>query len=105
MIKVSILYPNREDARFDLDYYCNTHIPMTEQKLEGALRGVTIEQGLSGGRPASSPPYVAAGHLLFDSLEAFYEAFRPHADVLMADIPNYTNIEPVVQISEIKVSR
>lgn len=105
MIKVSILYPNNEGNSFDMDYYCNTHIPMVEEKLGAALKGVTIEQGLSGGAPNSQPTYIAAGHLLFDSLEAFQQAFAPHAEALMADIPNYTNVRPVVQISEVKVSR
>ncbi|MEW6130668.1 MAG: EthD family reductase [Acidobacteriota bacterium] len=105
MIKVSILYPNNEGCKFDLDYYTNTHIPMTEARLSAALRGVTIEKGLSSGAPGSQPTYIAAGHLLFDSVEAFQEAIAPHAQELMADIPNYTNVQPVVQISEITVSR
>jgi uncharacterized protein (TIGR02118 family) len=105
MIKVSILYPNNEGSTFDMDYYCNTHIPMTEEKLGAAVKGVMIEQGLSGGAPNSQPTYIAAGHLFCDSLEAFQEAFAPHAETLMADIPNYTNVRPIVQISEVKVSR
>jgi uncharacterized protein (TIGR02118 family) len=105
MITVSILYPNLEGSTFDLDYYCNKHIPMTEQKLAPALKGVRIESGLNGGLRESSPPYLAIGHLLFDTLEAFIEAFTPHAQVLQGDIPNYTNIKPVIQISEVIVSR
>ncbi len=105
MINVSVLYPSKEGSKFDLDYYCNTHIPMVEQKLGTALKGVTVESGLSGGLPESSPPYVAIGHLLFDSLEAFIEAFSPHAEVLEGDIPNYTNIKPIIQISEVIISR
>jgi uncharacterized protein (TIGR02118 family) len=105
MIQVSILYANQEGCTFDVDYYCNTHIPMVEQKLAPALKGVTIESGLSGGLPQSPPPYVAIGHLLFDSLAAFIEAFSPHAEVLEGDIPNYTNIKPVIQISEVIISR
>ena len=29
------------------------------------------------------------GHLLFDSVEAFQEAFAPHAQAIVGDIPNY----------------
>ena|ERR1044072_1688529 len=105
MIKVSILYPNSEGSTFDMDYYCNTHIPMTEARLGAALKGVTIEQGLAGGAPGSQPTYIAAGHLLCESLEAFQEAFALHAQELMADIPNYTNVRPLVQISEVLVSK
>jgi uncharacterized protein (TIGR02118 family) len=50
---------------------------------------------------ALHPP--ALGHLLFDSVEAFQAGFGPHAQEIMADIPNYTNVEPAIQISEVKL--
>ena len=105
MTKVSVLYPNNEGSKFDLSYYLNTHMPMAEKKLAPALKGISIEHGLSGGLPGSRPPYVVMCHLLFDSPEAFYAAFEPVAETLMGDIPNYTDSEPIVQISEVKVSR
>lgn len=103
MVKISVLYPNREDTRFDMEYYLNRHIPMVRQLLGSALRGVSVEQGISGEEPGSPTPYVAMGHLLFDSLEAFQTNFGPHADAIMQDIPNYTNSEPIVQIGEVKL--
>ncbi len=103
MIKVSVLYPNREGSRFDMDYYCNSHIPMVKEKLGAAIKGVTVEQGLGGGEPGSSPTYTAMGHLLFDSVGAFQDAFGPHAEAILADIPNYTDVEPTIQVSEVKL--
>ena len=105
MIKVSILYPNQPGSRFDLDYYLNQHMPMTIEKLGESLRGVSVEHGLNGGLPDSPPPYVAMCHLLFDSVEAFQSAFAAHAEALQGDIPNYTDVTPVIQISEIKLSQ
>jgi uncharacterized protein (TIGR02118 family) len=58
---------------------------------------------MSGANPGSRPGFVAMGHLYFDSVEAFQTAFGPHAQVIMADIPNYTDIEPTIQISEVKI--
>ena len=101
MIKVSVLYPNGEGIRFDMDYYCNKHIPMVQEKLGAACRGVAVEQGLGGAEPGSPASFVAMGHLLFDSIEDFQIAFGPHAATFMADIPNYTSIQPVVQISSV----
>jgi uncharacterized protein (TIGR02118 family) len=43
------------------------------------------------------------GHLLFDSLAAFQTAFAEHGAKFMADIPNYTTIEPIIQVSEVKL--
>ncbi len=52
----------------------------------------------------SGPSYVAMGHLYGSiSVEAFQTAFGPHAQAIMADIPNYTDIAPVLQVSEVKL--
>jgi len=64
---------------------------------------VAVEQGLAGATPGSPAPFMAMGHLYFDSVEAFQTAFAPHADAIMGDIPNYTNAEPVIQVSEVKL--
>ncbi len=103
MIKVSVFYPNNEGAKFDMDYYCNSHIPMLEEKLGAALKGVSMEQGMGGPEPGSRAIYTVMIHLLFDSVEAFQGAFGPHAEAIMGDIPNYTDIEPAIQISEVKI--
>ena len=103
MVRVSVMYPNHEGTKFDMTYYINRHIPMVRQLLGSALRGVSVEQGISGEEPGSPAPYVAMGHLLFDSVEAFQTSFGPRAQAIMEDIPNYTNSEPIVQISEVKL--
>ena len=104
MIKVSVLYPYKEGAKFDMDYYLKSHVPMVRKKLGAACKGAAVEQGIGGATPGSRPAYVAMGHLLFDSVEAFQAALAPHATEIMGDIPNYTTIEPVFQVSEVKLS-
>jgi uncharacterized protein (TIGR02118 family) len=103
MIKVSVFYPNNEGSKFDIDYYCNRHMPMVLQKLGTACKGVAVEQGIAGPTPGSRPAFIAMGHIYFDSVEAFQTAFGPHADAIMADIPNYTDIQPTLQISDVKI--
>jgi len=103
MIKVSVFYPNEKGKKFDMDYYLNSHIPMIQEKLGAALKGGAVEQGLSGVEPGSPATYVAMGHLLFDSVEVFQSAFGPHSEAIMADIPNYTDTQPTIQISEVKM--
>ncbi len=103
MIKVSVFYPNEEGKKFDMDYYLNNHIPMVQEKLGAELKGAAVEQGLGGAEPGSPATYVALCHLLFDSVEAFQGSFGPHAGAIMADIPNYTDIQPTIQISEVKM--
>jgi uncharacterized protein (TIGR02118 family) len=103
MIRVSVLYPHSAGARFDMDYYLNRHIPMVRDKLGSACKGVTVEQGLSGGGPGTAPAYEVLAHVLFESVQAFQAAFAPHANAIMADMPNYTEIQPITQISDVKL--
>jgi uncharacterized protein (TIGR02118 family) len=101
MIKVMVLYPNPAGSKFDMAYYLNHHIPMVRRLLGSALKGIAVEQGISGEEPGSPAPYIATGHLLFDSVESFQASFAPHAQEIMEDIPKYTNSEPLVQIGEV----
>lgn len=103
MVKISILYPNNTGDRFDWPYYVETHMPMSIAKLSAhpGFKGVSIERGLSGATQDSKPVYVAMCHFLFDSVDEFMAAFMPIAGLLQGDVPNYTNIEPVIQFSEV----
>ena len=103
MIKVSVMYPYSEGKGFDMEYYCEEHVPMVRQKLGSAYKGYAVEQGIAGGTPGAPPTYVAMGHIYFESIEAFQTAFWPHVPALQADTPNYTTIEPIIQISEVKI--
>jgi uncharacterized protein (TIGR02118 family) len=103
MIKVSVMYPAREGARFDHAYYRDKHMPLVKARMGEACRSYTVDRGLGGDAPGSPPTYVAMCHLFCDSVEAFQAGFGPHAREIMADIPNYTDIAPVVQMSEVVV--
>ncbi|MCZ4305941.1 EthD family reductase [Zoogloeaceae bacterium G21618-S1] len=105
MIKVSVMYPNTPGARFDHDYYRDTHMPMVKARLGAACRYYTVDKGLAGGAPDEAPTYVGMCHIFCESVEAFQNAFGPHADDIMADIPNYTDLTPVLQISEVVIER
>ena len=101
MIRVTVVYPNAEGSHFDIAYYC--HIPLVQKLVGSALKAVAVEHGIAGGTPGSAAPYLAIGQLQFDSLEAFQASFGPHSQEIMADIPNYTDTQPIIQISEVKL--
>ena len=103
MIKISVFYPNEEGKKFDTTYYFNKHIPMVQEKLGSAVKRVGVEQGLSGAAPGSRATYLLMAHLYFDSVAAFQTAFGPHVQTIMGDIPNFTDIQPTIQISEVKI--
>jgi uncharacterized protein (TIGR02118 family) len=103
MIKVSAMYPYVEGQRFDVDYYCKSHIPMVQKALGPALKSVTVDVGLGGPAPGSKPAFVAIAHLMFDSLDSFQKSFLPQAAEFSKDAPNYTDTKAQVQISEVKL--
>ncbi len=104
MIKLSVMYQNQPDGRFDHSYYEERHMPRMKTLLGAACLFYTIDQGLAGGA-GEQAPYVAMGHIYFDSLASFQAAFGPHAQEIMADVPNYTNLQPVTQISQVVVGQ
>ena len=103
MIKVSVVYPNAKGKKFDMNYYCNKHVPLVASLLGDALKGATVEKGLGGGAPGSPAPYAGMGNMYFNSMEDFGNSFGPNAAEIMGDLPNFTDIEPVVQVSEVMI--
>ena len=101
MIKVTILYPNGDGKKFDMDYYANKHMPMVASLLGDSLKLFEIDKGIAGRTPDEPIPYLAIGYFYFDKLSAYQNSFGPNAEKIRKDIPNYTNIQPVVQISEV----
>ncbi len=102
MIRVAVMYANKPEGKFDHVYYANQHIKMVNEKLKpmGLVKS-EIDKGIGGAVAGSPPPYVAVGYLVFNSIEDFQKGFATHGEEIMGDIPNYTNIEPQIQISEI----
>ncbi len=107
MFNISSIYPKKEGYQFDFDYYLNKHMPMSIERLSGAkgFKGVSVERGIAIEEPKIESSYVAMCHYYFDSLENFMAAFMPHAEELQGDIINYTNIEPIIQINEVQITK
>jgi len=103
MIRVSVIYPNNPGSTFDMDYYLTKHMPMVGARLKPALKAMTVDNGISGALPGSGAPYRVITTLSFESVETFQAAFIPYAAEIQGDIPNFTNIAPTVQISEVKI--
>jgi uncharacterized protein (TIGR02118 family) len=103
MIKVSVMYPTTPGARFDHDYYRDKHMPLVKARMGDRCKYYTVDKGLAGGAPGTPPTYVGMCHIFCDSVEAFEQGFTPHAKEILGDIPNYTDLSPVIQISEVVV--
>jgi len=99
MIRVSVMYPKQEGGEFDYDYYINKHMALVNDKWGESLRGVGVYKGI-GGAGGADETYVTVANLLFDNVEAFEASLAAHADEIMGDIVNFTNINPTIQIEE-----
>jgi uncharacterized protein (TIGR02118 family) len=107
MFNISSIYPKKEGYEFDFDYYLNKHMPRSIDLLSKSkgFKGVSVERGLDVDDLKLESPNVAMCHYYFDSVEDFMAAFGPHAEELQGDIANYTNIDPIIQISKVKISK
>jgi len=95
---VTMIYPNKQGATFDFDYYLNRHIPWARTVTHD--RGTEIRRGIStptGGQA----PYLCICRLWINSEEEFRTAMEKHGLELMADVSNFTNIQPVFQVDEV----
>jgi uncharacterized protein (TIGR02118 family) len=101
MVKVRILYPNKPGSRFDAAYYLDTHVPMAMACLARGVIATSVDIGVAGAQPQ---PFAAMCHFVCESVDAFFAALTPHAEKLRGDIATYTDIEPVVQISEMMIA-
>jgi uncharacterized protein (TIGR02118 family) len=103
MYKVSVMYPNQKDCHFDMEYYRTKHMALVEKHMKpfGLLR-TEVLRGISGGggQPA---PYVCIGDLYFDSADGYEKGSKASGGVLRTDIPNFTDVAPIRQISEILI--
>lgn len=102
MIKVSVLYPNEQGKKFDMDYLTNKHVPLVHQRLDSmGLSRSEVEKGVSSADPNAPAPFLAVVNLYFNSVDEVHEGFKTHGREVMGDIRNYTDIQPQIQISEV----
>ncbi len=104
MIKVSILYPNKPGSHFDMSYYLAQHMPLAMRLLGKGLRKTEVDAGLQGAAPGQPPAFFGGCQFYFDSIEAFLAVWPSAAAELGADIPKYTDVAPLIQFNEVKLS-
>ena len=101
LIKVSVMYPFAEGKTFNMEYYETKHMPMVAGLLGSNLTKYTIEKGVASGIPNQPLPYVAIGTFYVKSLSDYQAAIGPNRDAIRADFANYTNVAPIILVSEV----
>jgi uncharacterized protein (TIGR02118 family) len=104
MIRLTVLYPAKDGETFNYDYYFNDHhkLLVSRWKPEGMV-SCEFDKGVSD--PAGGKaPYLAIAYLKFNSVEDLQKALAKHGAEVMGDVPNYTKIEPIMQVNEVMAS-
>ena len=100
MTKITILYPAKPGSRFDLEYYRTTHVPLAIELMGDALRSVTVDHYTSQGAPWPEPAIEVIATFDCVSLAAYQQALAMHGARLQADLPNYTDLTPIILVGE-----
>lgn len=101
LIKVSVMYPYAEGKTFNMEYYETKHMPMVAGYLGANLVKYTIEKGLASGLPNQPLPFMAIGTFYIKSLSDYQAAVGPNREAIRADFANYTNVAPIILVSEV----
>ncbi|KPD13539.1 EthD family reductase [Phaeobacter sp. 11ANDIMAR09] len=97
---LQVIYPAREDAVFDYDYYLETHLPLVQEHWGEVIEGVEVTKGLASG-PDVPPAYLAIATITFPDMEALDKAMSETGGVIVDDVPNFTNVRPQILIGDL----
>jgi uncharacterized protein (TIGR02118 family) len=104
MHRLTVLFPAKDGETFNYDYYFNDHHKLVVSRLKPeGLVSCEFDKGVSD--PAGDKaPYLAIAHLKFNSADELQKALVKHGAEILGDIPNYTKIEPIMQVNEVMAS-
>ena len=97
---ITVLYPNKPGVTFDFDYYLKKHATLIDRLYGKSIAKLQLRRG-SSTPDGSPPPYVAVINIWIADQAAFDRAGEQHGPTLIADVPNFTNTMPTIQIDEI----
>ena len=94
MIRISVMYP--KPGKFDFDYYKEKHMALVHKLIDSyGLVKTEVDKGVG------DSPFMAVGHLYFNTLEDMGKALEAHDKDFAADLENFSDIKPQFQVSEI----
>jgi uncharacterized protein (TIGR02118 family) len=99
-ITVTVMYPNTPGSKFDMDYYMKDHFGLVNKLWGDKLQSARAVEGIASGDPDAPAPYQVMAILEVESTDVFNQLLTDHGAEVMADIANFTDAAPVMQISE-----
>lgn len=101
MLRMTVLYPHRDDTTFDWDYYTNKHMSLVEEKFGPHMaREPEVTKGLNT-VPKGDPIYTCTAVMYFDDRDALDAALKAGGQDIPGDIPNFYDGQAVIQLDEL----
>jgi uncharacterized protein (TIGR02118 family) len=75
---------------------------MMARLLGKNLKFYEIDKGIAGKTPNDEIPFVAIGYFYCYDVAEYNKVIAQNIDAILNDVKKYTNIQPTIQISEIK---
>lgn len=95
-VNSSVFYPVGSDAKFDMDYYIKTHMPLVKKNWEPfGLVGYEVVQyshGLDGLNLHSTKHHLSVqAFLTWHDLDGLQKALKEKGPTVFGDVPNFSN--------------
>ncbi len=92
---LTILYPNSETVRWDVEYYRTGHMPLI-MRLYGAkaIKRFELRKGDAGQAPGSRAAFIGSVNIYINDQAAFAAAGAEHGPTLVKDVPNFSSVNP-----------
>ena len=103
MYCVSVAYPQTAGGTFDFDYYAQQHMPLVARHVGANAIKAEVRKGLAS-PDGSAPAFVCIANFWIKSVPDFQATLAQHGQEIMGDVPNFTNITPILQVDEVLVS-
>ncbi|MVO15088.1 EthD family reductase [Parasedimentitalea huanghaiensis] len=98
-VSLQVIYPISEGTTFDYSYYTTKHFDLVGEHMGEHIETMFVTKGLAGG-PDTPPGIYAVATLVFENQDAL-NASMAAAPPVLADIANFTNVQPQMLIGEV----
>jgi uncharacterized protein (TIGR02118 family) len=93
---LTILYPNSEGVRWDVDTYRKGHMPLIMRLYgEKAIKRFELRKGDAGMAPGSKAEFIGSVNIYIANQAAFDAAGKEHGQTLVKDVPSFSSVMPV----------
>ncbi len=99
-LSLQVAYPTTDGTTFDFDYYMNTHMPLVGEHMGATMASAMVAKGLGGPAPGAPSPFYAIATMTFED-QAAMDAAMAKAGPVIADIPNFTDTQPMIMVGEV----